>query len=283
LFKFAKLWVMRTLEAGWEPITEVPPSDTLVCNYDGPFAQHLELNRPVIDRFLSIASLDGRVLITDSKLKRPHATPDINPDGSVSSKGVLRWGEKPQVEPSKQNLYFQVNPDPKGWTIAINGSEIAEGLISNSNPDVRAIKEQFSRKTNHYLRIGLKESLLKEKCTTIKDPYLIGRIITSSCYVSWFFKDIPKQDWLGLGVDIAFYMALIINNHLHSLRPPGNDPEQEIPAPINLVNKVWDWNRRSLEHPLDTFGLPFEADRLILSYGYLDLQMLKRNSLIRAA
>ena len=89
----------RESPRGLEPLGQIPPSDKFVCTYGGPFAQNLFLDRPQVDKFLALAALDGRVLLKESKVRRPKSVPDgINPDGSITGRRSLMWGERVEVE-----------------------------------------------------------------------------------------------------------------------------------------------------------------------------------------
>jgi hypothetical protein len=274
---------MKNREVGWEPILDVISSEHFDCDYGGNFAQNLQINRTVIEKFLSIASLDGRVLITDSKLRRPQATPDINPDGSVTSKGVLRWGEKPQVDNPKQNLYFQVNPDPNGWTIAVNGGEILEDIMKRQNKSAREATNKFAAKANYLLRVGLKEALLKEKFTYAKDPFVTGRMVSTAMLIYFYGRDIFSQNWDSLGTDSLYHMSLSLLTAFNYINGPEAEKRLENQFQNHLMGKLFYGARRNAKTVIEIIDTPLQLDRALLAYGYLDYQMFKRNPLIRAS
>lgn len=268
---------------GWEPILESPPSDLFVCNYGGPFAQQLELNRGAIGRFLRIAALDGRVLLTEDKYRPPQLTPDLNPDGSITGRGSLRWGEKPQVEKRKGSNYYLVKMDPKGWTVSINGGLIMEELVENNKDGAGKIGSQFARRFNGYFRDCLRTSLLKDKLTWEGDPIVLGRILGSVGLLEFYRKCLMQGDY-SAGVSGLFYMG--VSNLVPYLREFYYNifkmaKKDGIPPffTINIIN----FNRRSNGNFVEGLSIPFELDRLVGGLGYLEWLKLKRQPLVRLA
>lgn len=213
---------MKT-ESKWELMVDSQPSEQFVCTYGGPFAQRMLLDRGQIEKFLSIAALDGRVLLQESKVRRPQAIPKgINPDGSVTGRGSLRWGQKiyDNGGGKTQNPYFQVEPDDAGWVISVNGGLIMDGLMEKGNLTARDVEKETVKKINYYSRVGLREVVLKEKLTPIKDPYLPGRIywtgltfaIDLACYN--IFEKTDKSIYVFVGTPfICFGLVNIFFRH----------------------------------------------------------------------
>lgn len=277
---------MKSEQDGWEPMLESQPSDNFQCNYEGNFAQTLLLNRPAIEKFLSIASLDGRFLLNESRIKKPQPVPDgINPDGSVAGRGSLRWGQKIEVEGKKVNPYFQLEPDDIGWVTSINGNLISEDLMKKPNTNARNVAENFASKFEHYLRKSLFESLIKDKCTLTKDPFLTGRLV-----ISFFVLDIYRN--LIMQHNFTDYILTVLYLSLqysaNTLNRVSNETERDIAKAIGVhgsshLSRVINFSRRTVDNRIEACGLPFEADRLILANGYLIGKSLSREKLVRAA
>lgn len=284
---------MERKNSFWEPVLESNPSDRFICTYGGPLAQHLQINRSVVDKFLNIASLDGRVLLTESKRHRPRIAPDINPDGSVTAKGILKWGEKPALEEKKDNVYFQVEPDQEGWVISLNGRAIHDDLMEKTKKGSREVCQGTVEKLDYYLRVGLKESLLKDKLTTAKDPYIKGRMLApliiflpNSVLVPNIILARPFYSHLPIYWSIGCYMfiSFLANwawRKEHYMDKKDKDPEIFLD---NDGGRMW-FNpfRRTVEKGWEVLAPPIEADRVLAAYAYLDYQKLTRNPLFRSA
>lgn len=289
---------MRTEQKGWEPILESQPSDKFICNYGGQFAQQLGINRPVIERFLSIAALGGSVVLADSKFRRPRAYPDINPDGSVTSKGVLRFGEKihlPNREPKEK---YQIDLENGGFRVAINGDLILEDLTKDGTKPVRGMEDQFSREFNYLLRVGLKEALLKDKLTFQSDPVLTGRMLGTFFLGNGWFRFITNSADGRIDIDpivgLMFYMTIIgfcnfvFKEELDLMTDNFRRNFNINPShPLGIARLLYTfacYGRRSVNNVFEgLFAPPFEIDRLALAYGYLDYQMLRGNPIVRVA
>lgn len=286
---------MKVEHGGFVPITEVPPTDQFVCTYGGNFAQTLALNRAQIERFLSIASLDGRVLLQESRIRKPQAIPDgVNPDGSVAGRGSLRWGQKLEMEDKKQNPYFQVDPDSAGWAISINGDLIADDLMKRSSGNAREVEKKFARKFNYYLSVGLREALLKDKFTRVKDPFVTGRLFASGASLGgWmYFLSIPTADGLEkLPYLVGCLFPHILFGSMNSGPFHELDEEFRKDAKLGIIyynrfalSRILNFNRRTVLSRIEAFDFPFEIDRLTLAYGYLDFnKYIGRNPLVKAA
>lgn len=264
---------MKSVETGgWEPITECPPSEQFVCSYGGNFSQHLLINRGQIDRFLDIASLDGRVLLQESKVRRPQALPDgINPDGSVAGRGGLRWGQKLETEDKKQNPYFQVDSDPAGWVISVNGNLIAEDLMKKGNLSAREVEKRAANKINDYTRVGLREALLKDKFTPAKDPYIGGKI-TPTFFLSWIYLN----SITSLNIANTIWALFFASSTLMAYK-------YEDPREYNMLSQIYNLRRKTLKVRVELIDTPLEIDRALFSYAYLDYQKYLGEPLIRVA
>ncbi len=267
---------MKSVELkGWEPITDCPPSDNFICTYGGNFSQHLLINRGQIERFLDIASLDGRVLLQESKVRRPQPIPDgVNPDGSVAGRGSLRWGQKIEAENKKQNPYFQVESDPAGWVISINGNLIQEDLVKKGL-DARNMVRPFAGKMNYYTRVGLRETLLKQKLSI---PSLlsggIDMVIWQTMYKIFIVdRSIAYVNDLLILIPAMAITNCISNKTIKTRTDYLNKRDSVIPSPL----------RKTLKSRLDYLMFNLEIDRVAIAYSYLDYQKFFGSSLIRMA
>ena len=269
----------------WEKISEIQPSDRFACAYGGNFSQVLELNRPVIERFLQIAGLDGRVLLQESKVKKPQAMPDgLNPDGSLTGRGSLRFGQKLETDDKAKNPYWQVESDGLGWIISINGGLITEDLTKKQGLTAREMTGQFGEKFNHYLGESFNQALVKDKFTFTKDPLFVGRLIGSGVIANFLVSDIIFQDWGALAKDVlwSMFMTGIYNGLLReSLKRDLEATRQGRRS--NILDKALYFGRRNVANRWEIFTLPLELDRVILAGGYLNGQRMLRCPLIQVS
>ncbi len=280
-------------ELKWEPLIESQPTEQFICQYGGPFTTDLQINRRVIDRFLSIASLDGPVVLKESLLRPGRSLPDINPDGSVTSKGYLRWGDKLRLPTREPNVLFQVETEKSGgYTVAINGGMILEKLREKTNLPVRELADPFINEYNHYLRVGLKEALLKDKLTFAGDPFFSGRLYATYAFYHEIFNLAHQNNFNPfenrlLILDLALFAIwnTILSSGLDVIyrNVKQHSADNLVAYTANIFSKIWTCRRRSAKNIYQGLLLPpFEFDRLIGAYGYLDYQILKGNSLVKA-
>lgn len=152
---------------GFEPfINPEPQDDQLFVNeYNGNFAQQMELNREGVEQLLKIAHLEGKVILTSLNSSRQRSI-EANPDGSVTSKRSLFIRER--IEDDKENPLHRAIPIPEGWRIEINDGKIMENLTAK-NLTGEKLKKKFAKEFNNQLKQGIKDSIVKEKLTTTKD------------------------------------------------------------------------------------------------------------------
>jgi|SRR3989344_1074108 len=272
---------MKTEADGWEPILEAEPSESFVCTYGGAFAQYLEINRKSIETFLDIASLGGRVLLRESKVRKPQALPDgINPDGSITGSGSLRWGQKIETEENKkkQNLYFQVDSDESGWVISING-DLIQSDLAKKGLGGREMARPFANKFEYYTRVGLREALLKDKFTYEGNKYLAGRFGATIAQLYFIYKAISEPGTyssylLGISTTGNAFANIVFHRG-------GKDMERMLEFVPKLF-KMFDLPiRETIKFPLEVCGLALEVDRTLLADGYLDLQKYTDKNLVR--
>lgn len=281
---------MRVEEKGLVPILEVPPSERLVVSYGGPYSKQLLLNAWVVDRFLNIASLDGgkaRVLINESYLQRGRSILDgVNPDGSIAGRRGLTWEEKREVEDKKVNPYFQVESDPAGWTISLNGRLIQEDLIERGLP-MREAARPFTSRFNALLREGLQKALLKDKCTFQGDPFVIYRIIGTAIILRGYYFTVTSPEfvnYLWIGINLLalgysnFYGRKNCNDVFEKSRKNHHFPTFDLESQGQQI-----YHRRSINSIFEGLSIPFEIDRLARGLGYLQYQKVKGNPLAKLA
>lgn len=265
----------------WIPVSDYENSQ-LEISYAGNYAQFLELNRPRVERFLDIASLDGKVLLTESRVKKPNPMPDINPDGSVSGRKSLRFGEKP-AEEIKGNPYYQTKADHNGYLIAVNGTMIAEDLMKANSRNARESIGEFGQKFNAQFRGGLRDLLWKDKCTYQQDPYLMGRIVGTLVVLNGYFQAIYQQDLLGItlvGINtLGLYGANFVNKDEH-------DKEYKQVKKYRGIRHFGSvgfatYQRKTVRSIYEGMSIPFEVDRLTRAEVYLDWLTLSRKPLIK--
>lgn len=256
---------MKTELERYELLSEVSPSDLFVSSYGGNFAQRLVLDWGQVETFLDIASLDGRVLLQESKVHPVPSYDGVNPDGSVTGRGSLRWEEKLQFENPKQNPYFQVDPDPNGWVISINGNLITDDLMRKSGGNAREVERKFATKFNWYLSVGLREAALKDH---FKLPDLLG----SSLLV---LADVTLVRFIYGEIYLPFLVCTnLFANYMINSTSPNRDKYK------NFFMRIV---RKTDKSKIDHLGLPLEIDRLILAYGYRDLKKYTGNPLVQVA
>lgn len=280
----AKLWDMIEEQDKWEILADCPPSEQFVSNYGGPFAQRLLVDRHQVERYLSIAALDGRVLLAESKIRRSEPFPDgVNPDGSVAGRGSLRWGQKLETD-KRQNPYFQVEPDEAGWAVSVNGNLIAEDLMKRGG-GARQIEERFASKFGYYTRVGLRAALLKDKFTKTGDPFLMGRIIGTGI-ATFSILSLPLyQNWIAVLQITSVLFSLAVVNYFNR---KANDitfenEKKGLIIPSGLRNMaLWvNYHRRTVANRAEVFAPPLEIDRTLLAYSYLDCNKYTGNPIVR--
>lgn len=128
----------------WEPFLNEPDSENqrFIVTYSGPYAQRLEINRKNAERLMEVAALDGKIVVTDLVPERGRSISGVNPDGSVSAKRRLFWGERFPTSVDEESKYSRITLIPEGWRVEIAGQKILEDLIerkSNKQLDRRFV------------------------------------------------------------------------------------------------------------------------------------------------
>lgn len=165
----------RTKPSGdWEPFsTNTEPDQKFINLYGGNYAEDMELNRRKVEQLISVSALQGVVVLESLSQARRRAI-DINPDGSVTSKKRLFWGEKPE---DKENPYHKITSIPEGWKIEICDQRIRDELSEKHSGE--QLRKEFAESFNRHLREGIWEGVWNEKIKGQKDPFFRTKIITS--------------------------------------------------------------------------------------------------------
>lgn len=277
---------MKSAEKRWESLSSVEPSEQFACNYGGNFSQRLEINRPVIDRFLRIAALDGRILLKEGNSDRFRPAPDINPDGSTTGKGRLRWGEEARVDSQANANFWRVEQDSEGWVIVFNGGLMIEKLMEQKGSNVRKIEKDFCRAMDGSVKEGLKESLWRDKCSEAGDPFYTGRLVNSAA-ILFIYTQIAGDIVRG---EVNWVLTLAYGLLLFGMAEANIIARDETKRDftyakklgiIPILNKYVCSARRSTNNIPESLSLPLEIDRLLGGLGYLAWLSCRRNSVIR--
>lgn len=279
---------MKLGQQEWEPVAEIEPSERFASTYGGNFAKELEINRVALGRFLKIAALDGRLLLREGHSDRFRVAPDLNPDGSVTGKGRLRWGEKVPATFKDNDRIWRVEQNQAGWDIAINDGLISEKLAERKKGNVREIKKDFSRVMDRAVKGGLRESLLRDKCTFAGDPFFAGRLIMSAVILLNYYS-LSRRSLEGNLDPVAVTVAIVnlfgmgysnlmdtaYRDRIFRLVKKNKNSSEAYPK------RLFTYDRRSGNSLVERLSIPFEIDRLVRGFGYLAWLDCKKNSLVR--
>lgn len=238
----------------WEPFCSEPTAGQKFVNlYGGPFAQQLELNRTNAERLIVVAAISGQIILSDIPMDRKRYLDGVNPDGSVTVRRQLFFGQKIDQEKSdkKQSLVTAI---PQGWKIEIPGQEILETLARQKSN--RPLNERFTGKVNERLRVSLNEIILREKLTSKNNAELRLRIFASI---------LPPLYTLGFDILIG------INKAIANLRKDLI----VIFIAYGVFNSVLpsleeDYTKRSIGSWYEHFMPPVEIDRVIRGLAFVN-------------
>lgn len=259
---------------GFEPFVNPEPLENalFVNGYAGNLAQQMELNRKGVERVLKIAHLDGQVFLTSLSPDRQRSA-EANPDGSVTKKRFLLWGEK--IEDEHANPLRRVIPTPEGWTIEINDTRIREEL-EKRNLTKEKLQTEFVRQFNSQLKQGLLESIWREKCSDIKDPHLkikkyftIGPIFIQTVAHAPFFMATPlRATSLAVGLTILSYGAINLIGQLSNIGIRNIKNEINRLNPNYFPEKILSF-RQNFDNLLEHFMPQVEIDKVVRSVFFL--------------
>lgn len=235
--------------------TPEPKKSLFVNGYNGNFAQHMTFDETKIGKALHIAHLDGIVLVTQMSSTRQRSI-EANPDGSVSAKRNLLFGQDLEEKENKENPLKRVVSTPEGWRIEVNDGKIMEKL-QERNITGQELQKQFIRTFNSTLRKTLMECVLKEKLTGAKDGNFM---FNSKVFVTLFTPS------------LLFVMRNIGNfgkfNVGDVVEPLAYTPLSYLT--INALNKIQrDSLRKNFDHFWEYFMPPIEIDKVAETFIYL--------------
>lgn len=266
-------------------LATVQPSKHFVCTYTGNSSQNLEINKAAIGRFSRFSALDGRILLKDGNFNRSHTTHDVNSDGSVTGKRGLHFGKESWNEDRFTTGFMRVEQDPEGWNIALNGQTISEALMVKKGLGVREIEKGFALIADQAVKDGLRESLLRDKCTLTGDPFLFGRLSFSAAIFLTYLQIARGQaDPIHI-----FFAGLLLLGMGYTNVIEGKETKEifyrakrdrTVPHEESFC-KYMTPARRSTSNIPEGLSLPFEIDRLLVGLGYLAWLDCRSNSLVR--
>lgn len=249
----------ETNKNGFEPFIngDANGENNLFVNlYGGNFAQKMELNRKRVERVLKIAHLNGQVFLTTLSPNRQRSMDGVNPDGSVSAKRFIFFGEKTE-EDVKDNPLSRVVAVPQGWRIEINDQKLSQELMERKLSG-KKLQRTFVGRFNGLLKDGIRECVRREKLSSEKDKFYIGKLVisTSYCVFTIISSSILMQPYSAFdfayaigSIPIVWGMSNILNLAFGGLG-------------YNIIT-------RNIDHPLEIFMLPVELDKVARTFVFL--------------
>ena len=244
----------------WEPFNLEPhPSQNFVNLYGGPYSQQMELNRANAERLLEVAGIEGKVILADRPMDRSRSVAGVNPDGSVTGRRKLFWGEKIEEEDKSQSLVKSI---PEGWRIEIPGQEILDELSRQENK--KPLDQRFASGFNQIIRDSLMKIMFREKLTPDGgNSYKIRAACTIASLslviplgIAYKFGNLTPA-FIALDVGSIFYMNFLANLG---------------------IGRLWGlWSKRSTEEGI---LFPIELDRYLRGIAFMKN---KGRNLIRLA
>ncbi|MBI4096460.1 MAG: hypothetical protein HY425_01955 [Candidatus Levybacteria bacterium] len=231
---------------GFEPFVNPEPTENplFINGYTGSFAQQMELNRKGIERVLKIAHLDGKAILTSLNPLRQRSI-EANPDGSVTRKRFLLFGEK--IKDEDINPLRRVVSTLEGWRIEINDTGIREEL-EKKNLTGKKLQTEFIQQFNRQFKRGILESIWREKLSSEKDRNFRQRLFYSTVpplpyallkLLKGATMDIPAIEGIILGALSVFAIINIIGRKIPMLPHRINvDSPIEIFMPYVEIDKV---------------------------------------------
>lgn len=271
----------------WLPMPELEESEFFLNSYTGLLSQKLQVNTTVLDNYLNIASLDGKVILKGQAADRSRAIPgDLNTDGSVSGRGSLRWGEKlPTFKKDDSKKVAVLKSVPEGWAVAINDDLLFKKIFDKRNNTAREAEGEFATKFNRHFTSKLSTALLRDKFTLEKDPLLSGRIVVNMIIYRDIFRLITNPGWSStLPILVDMFWMTAANTIYH------RSPEDEISFAKQNPNHLYSYylriinsRRRNVKTIIENIAPPLEIDRTIGALSYLNYQRISGNPIIRLA
>ena len=206
----------------WEAfLAEQNPQNKVQINYEGPFAQRLEINRANAERFAGIGAIDNQIVIKDLPNSRARQIDSINADGSTTQKRSVFFGQKLQSEGAARSL---VTPAPGAYIVAINGERILQE--EQEKDSKKPLDVRFAKKFNEELGASLISVLRKEKLSiqTVYDKARLHITVIPLMFEAVDFVD-GVQVWDLSGVVVTGMVYATMNTLSELLVRRGSSPE----------------------------------------------------------
>lgn len=237
---------------GWEPFNQEPSSEQRFVNlYGGVFSAQMELNRKKAEELVRVAALEGQIVLTSLSAIRNRPF-EANPDGSVTAKRRLPWGEKPTED--VENPYFRVASIGEGWRVEICDQRIHQELAERYSGE--KLQKKFVARFNQYLRTAIWKIVKDEKLTSKKDHEIA---------IKWFNTiafPLFEGGVLIFGSAYNLRSVLVIVGGLFFFFHPF----------INIIRKLGHDSHRNLTSFYEYLMPQIEFDRIGRGFLYLNLK-----------
>lgn len=233
-----------------KPNEPKPTRKFFVDDYTGNFAQQMIITNHA-EQALRIANLDGSVLLTSMSPSRQRSI-DANPDGSVTSKRNLIFGEKINQD-DQENPLRRVAATPNGWSIEINDTRITDELMER-NLTKPELQKQFTDRFNSVLRGAIMECVWREKLTDEKDKDATSKKVRASLLPP--IISITGRLIAGIKLNTIDHIILVA-----------------VSAPLTYaVINILNLSERKIDHLWENFMPEVEIDKVARTYAYLSLK-----------
>ena len=257
---------------GYEPFDSPHFENNLFRNgYGGNFANRMELNRKVLERFCRIVNFDGAVHL--STMSQPR-TLSYDALGNVL---IMKGGlvQPSDSRPKKENPLSEVTSVPQGWNIAINDQELTR-QVSEKRSDI-PVEDRFISRFNALLKAGLSGAARRELTTSERHPELRTTVLVTLFDLGMpfiilgdHFKDLPSiieytfiSSFFALG---NFGIANLLEARREEIHQPRRLSMRRMETPRDLA--------------VESLRPPVPIDNLALSKLYMST---KGKSLVRKA
>lgn len=175
---------------------------------------------------------------------------EANPDGSVSAKRNLIFGEDLEEKENRENPLKRVVSIPEGWRIEINDARITEGLMQKKLTGEQ-LKKQFVEKFNGLVRQGIKECIVREKLTSVKDKNFKFRLGFDIWNWSIIINDLSRHIVIGTSLQLMIITCL---NAINKISP---------------FPEIFWTGRLHTDHIWEFFMTFVEIDKVAETFAYL--------------
>jgi hypothetical protein len=214
----------------------------------------MDLNIKNANRMVDVAALGEKVILTNIPALRSRSI-DVNPDGSITSKKGLLWGQK-ITEPESEKPY-QISPIPEGWRIEICDQMITNELMSKESR--KPLNKRYVDRFNQVLRSALSETVFKDKFTTASDKGNTIKLLIEGAMVSLIgtYTAFYGYQFFELSSISFYYLQLnLVRNFI------GKSISTRNPFfPLRTLNSFYEY-----------FMPPVEVDRALRGYLFINLK-----------